>query len=77
MLEKKFKILCQNFSTNRSLIQTFWQEYKVYDNTEYFLGRKKVLEHFLAKKTIYENSYFYELYEESARYNLRKELKLL
>lgn len=50
------------------------KEYAIYPDLVYRLGRRKVLEHFLAKNTIYKTTAFVEHYELQARANLRQEL---
>jgi predicted metal-dependent HD superfamily phosphohydrolase len=50
------------------------QEYKIYPKPLYNKGRKKVLEHFLAKERIYKTSAFFENYEQGARENIEREL---
>ena len=53
------------------------REYAIYPDFLYKPGRKKVLQHFLAMKTIFKTGYFIERYETAARINLEKEAALL
>lgn len=53
------------------------KEYRIYPKPVYNKGRKKVLEHFLAKEKIYKTIEFIEQYENQARENLKRELLLL
>lgn len=53
------------------------QEYIMYPEPVYIAGRKKVIEHFLAMDRIYKTDLCFELYEELAKKNLNRELKLL
>lgn len=53
------------------------KEYKIYPNSIYKPGRKKVLQHFLQMPTIYKTAYFREKYEYQAKQNLSHELKAL
>lgn len=49
------------------------KEYHLFNDSDYSRGRKKVLEHFLAKERLYKSDYFYGLYEKKARENLERE----
>ncbi len=51
------------------------QEYAVYPDLLYNPGRKKVLNHFLAKPAIFKTPEFRAHFEENARNNLRRELE--
>ena len=53
------------------------QEYAIYPDLLYKPGRKKVIQHFLAMKTIFKTDYFKAKYEAQARVNLKQELLLL
>jgi predicted metal-dependent HD superfamily phosphohydrolase len=53
------------------------KEYSIYPDMVYKPGRKKVLEHFLGMRKIYQSAWFYNSYESTARLNLQKELEQL
>ncbi len=53
------------------------QEYSLYPDMIYKPGRRKVLRHFLAMPKIFKTDIFFELYEESARRNLQREMEFL
>jgi predicted metal-dependent HD superfamily phosphohydrolase len=53
------------------------KEYAIYPNMIYRLGRKKVLMHFLAMERIFKTDYFFRTFEQTARENSDKEMRLL
>lgn len=53
------------------------EEYKLVPSLLYKKGRKKVLQHFINKPSIYATDTFRYLYEEQARMNLKNELNSL
>jgi predicted metal-dependent HD superfamily phosphohydrolase len=53
------------------------KEYQIYPDRLFYAGRKKMLEHFLRMESIFKTPHFYQLYEEKAKANLRKEYRLL
>ena len=55
-------------------IQNIRKEYSIYSDKEYREGRKNILEKFLKKNRLYLSNYFYNLYEEKARSNIKYEL---
>ncbi|MDH6252951.1 putative metal-dependent HD superfamily phosphohydrolase [Chryseobacterium sp. H1D6B] len=57
--------------------QNIRKEYSIYPDFLYKLGRKKVLQHFLAAESIFKTDYFKEKYEKQARENIRMEINLL
>ena len=57
--------------------QLIRKEYRLVPWFMYKKGRKKVLHHFLERKTIYGSNIFKELFEEQARINLTNELNTL
>lgn len=52
------------------------QEYRRYPSLLYNPGRRKVLKKFLAMPRIFKTAHFYDLYEKSARSNMKYELEL-
>ena len=53
------------------------EEFFVYRESVYNIGRIKVLESFLERDRLFKTDHFYELYEEQARHNMRWEIKQL
>lgn len=53
------------------------KEYSIYPESVYKPGRKKVLAHFLSMHRIYKTEFFFDIYEGSARINIKKELTML
>lgn len=53
------------------------QEYSMYPDALYGVGRAKVLTHFLERPRIYQTALYFDLYEYQARGNLRGELEAL
>lgn len=49
-------------------------EYKIFDDTTYRAGRKKVLDYFLTRPHIFTTTHFNTVFEEQAKTNLQKEL---
>jgi predicted metal-dependent HD superfamily phosphohydrolase len=58
-------------------VQQIRKEYRRYDDKTYQAGRKKVLEHFLARERIYQTPYFHDQFESQAKKNLERELEEL
>jgi predicted metal-dependent HD superfamily phosphohydrolase len=57
--------------------QNIRKEYRLYPGFMYKRGRRKALQGFLERKTIYHTAHFQEKYEEQARNNLERELQTL
>lgn len=53
------------------------RQYKIYPDTLYRAGRKRVLHHFLEKANIFNTSYFRNRLEQQARTNMQRELTQL
>ncbi|GGB67729.1 hypothetical protein GCM10007424_04630 [Flavobacterium suaedae] len=53
------------------------KEYSIYPDFLYNPGRKKVLQHFLDMENIFKTEFFRSKYENTARNNISKELRLL
>lgn len=54
--------------------QQIRKEYFIYPDMMYYPGRKKVLQHFLTRPTIFKTPTFYDRYEAQARINVQWEL---
>ena len=77
MLDFDLSILGKSWKVYEQYIQQIRKEYKIYPDFLYKLGRKKVLKTFLDRKMVYFTEKYQTLYEEQARENLKKELKIL
>jgi len=69
-LDADLAILGSSEKTYQNYIEKIRQEYNVYNDEIYNNGRKKVLNFFLKKESIYKSSYFYKKYEKQAQHNL-------
>jgi predicted metal-dependent HD superfamily phosphohydrolase len=58
-----------------SYLKGIREEYSCYSDREFYEGRRVVLEYFLMQKQIYKTTYFFDRYEQKARWNLEKEIK--
>jgi len=77
LLDFDLSILGQSWSVYESYIKDIRKEYRIYPNFLYNPGRKKVLETFLQRKTLYFTEKYQNLYEQQARENLEREITQL
>jgi predicted metal-dependent HD superfamily phosphohydrolase len=77
MIDFDLSILGQSWEVYEGYSKKIRQEYKKIPSLLYRNGRKKVLKHFLEKKSIYKTEQFISLYELNARNNLKQELQNL
>jgi predicted metal-dependent HD superfamily phosphohydrolase len=77
LLDLDLSILGTDWKTYKRYITNIRKEYNRYPNFMYKPGRKKVLQHFLERETIYFTEPFQNKYEKQARENLKKEIALL
>ncbi|MFK7831839.1 MAG: hypothetical protein AB8B52_01060 [Winogradskyella sp.] len=77
LLDLDLSILGTDWNTYSQYIQNIRKEYNIYPDFLYQPGRKKVLKHFLERDTLYFTERFRAQFEEQARENLQKEIKLL
>ena len=77
LLDFDLSILGSNWETYKTYTTQIRKEYKVYPNFMYKPGRKKVLQHFLERETLYFTKAYQVTHENRARENLKKELELL
>lgn len=77
LLDFDLSILGQSWNIYESYIQKIRKEYEIYPDFLYNPGRKKVLQHFLNRKSLYFTEKYQNLLETKARENLKKELELL
>ena len=77
LLDLDLSILGSDWDTYQKYISNIRKEYKIFPDFMYKPGRKKVLKHFLDRKTLYFTDAFRNKYETKARGNLKKEIELL
>jgi predicted metal-dependent HD superfamily phosphohydrolase len=77
LLDFDLAILGENLQTYAEYVQKIRAEYALYPDFLYNRGRKKVLQHFLDRDTIFKTREFIDNYESQARENLKAELKEL
>ena len=76
-LDADISILGSKLEIYKIYMQNIRKEYSIYSDEEYKEGRKEVLKRFLKKERLYLSNYFYNLYEEKARSNIKYELTSL
>ena len=74
MVDFDLGILGQSNESYKNYTQQIRKEYATVPNIMYKKGRKKVLQHFLDKESIYKTKAFQSKYESQARINLSNEL---
>lgn len=67
-------ILGQPWENYKHYYAQIRKEYSIYPDIIYKPGRKKVLQHFLKKESIFKTNTLYTLYEKQSRTNLQQEL---
>ncbi|WP_273289272.1 hypothetical protein [Winogradskyella sp.] len=77
LLDFDLSILGSDWKTYQNYTQQIRREYKIYPEFMYKPGRKKVLQHFLERETLYFTEVYQDKFETQARENIIKELKLL
>lgn len=77
MIDFDLAVLGQSSQVYFEYTQQIRREYKIVPDLIYKKGRKKVLQHFLSKKSIFQTDVFQSKYERQARINLTNELKML
>jgi predicted metal-dependent HD superfamily phosphohydrolase len=70
-------ILGFDWKDYKDYYQKIRKEYAIYPDFLYNSGRKKVLSHFLSMPQIYKTKLFLDLYEQKARENVERELKII
>jgi predicted metal-dependent HD superfamily phosphohydrolase len=76
-IDADLSILGQDWAIYYRYIQQVRKEYAVFPDPVFKTGRKKMLKHFLTMDRIFKTSEFFDLYENQARENLRRELHQL
>lgn len=77
LLDFDLSILGSDWDSYRNYTIQIRKEYKIYPDFMYKPGRKKVLQHFLERETLYFTEAYQVTHENRARENLKKELELL
>lgn len=77
LLDFDLSILGSDWETYQNYIRQIRKEYKIYPDFMYKPGRKKVLQHFLERETLYFTGHYKNRLESQARENISKEIKLL
>ena len=77
MVDFDLQILGRSWDIYEMYYKQIRKEYRIYPNFMYHPGRKKVLQHFLAKEVIYQTETFRTKYEKQARENIEREIELL
>lgn len=77
LIDFDLRILAKEWEDYKTYYQQIRKEYAIYPDFLYNPGRKKALEHFLEKESIYQTQAFKTSYEAKARENLQKEISTL
>ncbi len=77
LLDLDLSILGSNWETYKNYTQKIRKEYKIYPDFMYKSGRKKVLQHFLERDTLYFTKTYKIQFENKARENIKRELETL
>jgi predicted metal-dependent HD superfamily phosphohydrolase len=77
MLDFDLSILGQDWEIYKAYIQNIRKEYKLYPDFLYNPSRRKILENFLNRKSLFFTKKYQDIFEDKARVNLIREIKLL
>lgn len=77
LLDLDLSILGTDWEAYKRYIQNIRKEYRIYPNILYKPGRKKVLNHFLERDSLFFTERFKTKFEKQARENLKKEIEML
>jgi predicted metal-dependent HD superfamily phosphohydrolase len=77
LIDFDLKILARDWNGYQIYFEQIRNEYSIYPDFLYKPGRAKALKHFLEHEFIFQTSLFRDLYEEKARLNIEKEIKIL
>ncbi|SHM11583.1 HD domain-containing protein [Flavobacterium saccharophilum] len=77
LIDFDLKILARDWDNYKIYFEQIRKEYRIYPDFLYKPGRAKALKHFLENEFIFQTGEFRKLYEEKARVNIEKEIKLL
>ena len=77
LLDFDLSILGTDWESYQNYTQQIRKEYKIYPDFMYKPGRKKGLQYFLERETLYFTEVYQDKFETQARENISNELKLL
>jgi len=77
LIDFDLKILARDWEDYKTYFKQIRKEYRIYPDFLYKPGRAKALKHFLENEFIFQTDEFRKLYEDKARLNIEKEIKLL
>ncbi|WP_229719327.1 HD domain-containing protein [Winogradskyella schleiferi] len=77
LLDFDLSILGSDWETYLNYTQQIRKEYKIYPDFMYNPGRRKVLQHFLERETLYFTDAYQSEFENKARENIIREIELL
>jgi predicted metal-dependent HD superfamily phosphohydrolase len=77
LIDFDLKILARDWEEYKTYFEQIRKEYSIYPDFLYKPGRAKALKHFLEHEFIFQTEEFRGLYEEKARTNIEKEIKIL
>ena len=77
LIDFDLKILAKDWENYEAYYKQIRKEYSIYPDFMYNPGRKKALQYFLEKESIFQTETFKSLYETQARQNIQKEIDQL
>jgi predicted metal-dependent HD superfamily phosphohydrolase len=77
LIDFDLRILARDWNEYQIYFEQIRKEYRIYPDFLYKPGRAKALKHFLEHKFIFQTEEFRKLYEEKARFNIEKEIRIL
>ncbi|KAF2327473.1 hypothetical protein [Flavobacterium nitrogenifigens] len=77
LIDFDLKILAKDWEDYKIYFEQIRKEYRIYPDFLYKPGRAKALKHFSENEFVFQTNEFRNLYEEKARANIEKEIKLL
>jgi predicted metal-dependent HD superfamily phosphohydrolase len=77
LIDFDLKILAKDWNDYKIYFEQIRKEYRIYPDFLYKPGRAKALKHFLENEFIFQTDEFRSLYEEKARINIEKEIRIL
>ncbi|MDG5490894.1 hypothetical protein [Psychroserpens sp. SPM9] len=77
LLDIDLSILGSAWNTYKTYIENIRKEYAIYPDFIYNSGRKKAMQHFLERESIYLTDVYQKQFETQARENIKREISLL
>jgi len=77
LIDFDLRILALDWNEYQIYFEQIRKEYRIYPDFLYKHGRAKALKHFLEHEFIFQTEEFRKLYEEKARANIEKEIRIL